>query len=273
MLRKVLAALGVLIFGCNTVSGGSPQAGVSSGTGRAGGATASSATASAGGAAAGGVSAGAGGVSSPVAPAYAPYKTTYANFIYNLLFCDDPSLFKPKPGEKPVDVQTTLFSEPVDIPALQALANDAASEGRHRYLAYARLRALKHEVTPKVLLGVIVEYPLNGGLDTIAAFSDGGVRYINYTGKMAVFEGTKELDPFVKSLFAASAPAVAHHGPWEAPRKPPPGAGDVRITFLVSDGLYFGEGPMSDMDREASAGPILYSAARLLQKAVGMGVR
>jgi hypothetical protein len=216
---------------------------------------------------------GAAAASTLAEPPYAPYQSGAANEIYNLLFCDDPAAFKPKAGQSPVAWQVALFSEPFDRTALSAVANEASQEGRVRYLAYAKLRALREPVPAKVLLGVIVEVPLAGGLDVLAAFSEGGVRYVNQTGKLAVFEGVAALQPLVQRLFAASEPVVARIGPWEQSRRSPPKAGNVRLTFLVSDGLYFGEGAMSAMQREAMAGPVIQRATELLQTVVPMATK
>ena len=41
-----------------------------------------------------------------------PYATREANFIYNLLFCDDPSMFKPRDGKNAAQWQTVLFEKP-----------------------------------------------------------------------------------------------------------------------------------------------------------------
>jgi hypothetical protein len=212
---------------------------------------------------------GAATASSAVAnPPYAPYTSHAANTIYNLLFCDEPAAFKPRPGENPTAWQAALFNEPADVPAIDALAKDTAQEGRIRALAYARLREVGSPVPPKKLLGVIVEVPLAGGLDVLAAFSEGGVRYINQTGKLSVLEGVLAIQPLVRRLFETSEPLVARIGPWDKGRLSPPKRGSVRLTFLVSDGLYFGEGPMSAMQREAMASPIIRQAAELLQVVV-----
>ena len=206
-------------------------------------------------------------------PPYSPYTSEAANAIYNLLFCDNPAAFKAKPGESPTHWQAILFSAPVDVAALQALASDASQEGRIRFLAFSRLRELGKAVQPKTLLGVIVEVSLAGGLDALAAFSEGGVRYVNQSGKLVVIEGVASFLPMVKRLFAVSEPVVARIGPWNKPRLAPPKQGNVRLTFLVSDGLYFGEGPMSVMQREAMAGPIIQQATELLQAVVAMGAK
>jgi len=206
-------------------------------------------------------------------PPYSPYASEATNAIYNLLFCDDPAAFKTKTGEKPTHWQAVVFSAPVDVEALQALAADTSQEGRIRFLAFSRLRELGKTVQPKILLGVIVEVPFSGGLDALAAFSEGGIRYVNQSGKLVVIEGVASFLPMVKRLFAVAEPVVARIGPWDKPRLAPPKQGNVRLTFLVSDGLYFGEGPMSVMQREATAGPIIQQATELLQAVVATGAK
>lgn len=209
-------------------------------------------------------------MTSAVEPPYAPYADPAANEIYNLLFCDSAAAFAAAPGTRPSGWQATLFAEPEASAALRELADDAAQEGRVRYLAYRRLRALGRDVPAKVLLGTIVEVGLTDGLDALAAYSDGGVRYVNHTGRIAVFEGAPSLAEHVRALFAAAAPVVARIGPWEHARRLPPAAGEVRLTFLASDGLCFGEGPMAVMQRDAMAGPIIGRATELLRAVVPM---
>jgi hypothetical protein len=195
-------------------------------------------------------------------PPFAPYTSRATNGIYNLLFSDNATVFKPKRGVKPAPWQEDLFSSPVNLEALTALASDASQEGQIRYLAYARLRRHSQEVQPKILLGVIVEVRLADGLDTLAAFADGGVHYINQSGKQKAVRNA--LAPLVNGLFAVSAPLVAQIGPWNKPRLPPPVRGNLRVSFLVSDGLYFGEGRMALMQNEPLGGPVIRMATGLL---------
>lgn len=202
-------------------------------------------------------------------PAFSPYEAAATNDIYDLMFCDRFESFRVRQGPSPAPWQRVLFSEPPDIPGLTKLADDASQEGRVRYLAFARLREAGVPVKPKILLGVIVEVGMEEGLDTLAAYSHGRVSYINYTGKMIVVEGAdRSLRPIVKRLFEASKPVVARIGPWDQPRRPPPGKGNLRLTFLVSDGLYFGEGPTASFARDAMAGPVFQEATKLLREMV-----
>jgi hypothetical protein len=74
-------------------------------------------------------------------------------------------------------------------------------------------------------------------------------------------------------LFSASQPVVNAIGPWKGVRRSPPQRGNIRLTFLASDGLYFGEGPMSVMQREAMAAPVIQKATELLQGVVASGAK
>jgi hypothetical protein len=166
-----------------------------------------------------------------------------------------------------------LFGDPVRPEAVAALAADETAEGRVRMLACTWLRANGHAVPAKRLLGAIVEVPLDGGLDVLAAFSEGGVRYINQTGRFSVFEGLDSLRAATSALLGASQAVVDRIGPWDKPRLPPPGRERVRLSFLVSDGLCFGDGEMSVMSREALGGPVIARAGELLQLVVATATK
>lgn len=199
---------------------------------------------------------------------YSPYAEPHVNYLYNLLFCDDVELFRNDESEAQSGPWQTLLAERPDKAALAMLAADGNIEGRLRALAYNRLRALGETPEPKILLGIIVEVPLQGGLDVLAAFSDGGVRYLNQSGKVAVFDGAvASVGKLAQELLEDAQRIVDNIGPWKEQRLPPPKMGNVRLTFLVSDGLYFGEGPFSVLQRDGMAGPVLMKAAELLKQA------
>ena len=107
------------------------------------------------------------------------------------------------------------------------------------------------------------------GLDTLAVFTDGGARYINHSGKMVIVEGTPNaFEAEIRQVIADSQPIVAAIGPWVENRLPPPSNGSIRMTFLVSDGLYFGQGPMKAMQEDSMAEPLINAATTLLMKLV-----
>lgn len=194
-----------------------------------------------------------------------PYRQPEINFIYNLLFCDDLSLFKPEDGKPLAHWESALFAPNPDAQAIRTIAENDEEESRIRALAFNWLREHKHAVPERQLLGVVVEVPLDGGLDAIAAYADGRVRYINQTGKVAAFEGApSKVEIKAKALVASALPTIHRIGPWGQKRLPPPTKGAVRMTFLVSDGLYFGEGHFAQMQREPMAAPVIQTARELL---------
>jgi hypothetical protein len=195
-------------------------------------------------------------------PPYSPYASDAANGIYNLLFFDTPSASPPTAGE-PAWMRT-LRSEPADLDGLQALADDTEQEGRVRFAAFQRLRLAGRTVPRGVLLGVIVEVPLEGGLDSLAAYADGSVRYINQSGAMLFVEQDAALSSLAQKLMEAARPLVAAIGPSDQPRRPPPSGKTVRMSFLVSDGLYFGEAPFAVLQKDVMAAPVVSAATDLL---------
>ena len=202
-----------------------------------------------------------------------PYRDDAANGMYNLLFCDEPALFVPK-GDGPHGVLATVLAEPSDRVALESIANDQGMESRIRMLAFNRLRAMKVAVPSKQLLGVILEVPLSQGLDTLAVFADGRMRYINQAEKIGVFEDAPPaIAQKAQMVLRASQAVVDRIGPATEPRRAPPTADLTRMTFLVSDGLYFGEAATDNMYADALAGPVMGNAAELLNLLVNHALR
>ncbi len=100
----------------------------------------------------------------------------------------------------------------------------------------------------------------------LAAFPDGSLRYINHAEKMSVFEkAPPDIEVKIKRLLAVSQPVVNQIGPWEQARLSPPAKGVIRMTFLVSDGLYLGQGPFHQMQEDPMAGPVIAASLDLLQ--------
>ncbi len=200
-----------------------------------------------------------------------PYAQGEVNLLYHMLFCDLPELYRPR-GESASHVpkwQSTLFAASPDPVAIDAITQDTTAESRVRLLAYHWLRTHGRTVPQKKLEGVVVEVPLDQGLDVLAAYSDGRVRYLNQSGRVSIFEdGPKDVVEKGRELLAASRPIVNQIGPWDKQRLLPPKRGNIRLSFLVSDGLYFGEGEFGVMEREALAAPVIRCAGQLLQLVV-----
>ena len=190
--------------------------------------------------------------------------------IYELLFCDNVELFSGSATGYP---WTALLSSQPKIDELEKIVEDDELETRPKILAANLLRSLGKPNEVKHLFGVVVEVGLDEGLDTLAAYEDGTARYINYTGKMIVWETrTVESDGLIVDLFAAARNVVSQIGPWESARLNRPQAGNARLSFLVSDGLYFGEGPFEVLAQDPIGGPVISAATKLMQFLVSQGV-
>jgi hypothetical protein len=198
-------------------------------------------------------------------PPAGPYKDAATNLIYNLLFCDNLNLYKTNTKPPYAHPFNVLFAENSTPAALKSIT-DQTAETRIKILAYNRLLAVDQRPDKKELLGVIVEVGLDQGLDVLASYKDGTARYINYTGKLIVWEATTPASAKLTSaLLLQSEPILSKIGPWDQPRRPHPAKGNARITFLVSDGLYFGEAPVNTLFSDPMAGPALNAAAELMK--------
>jgi len=107
---------------------------------------------------------------------------------------------------------------------------------------------------------------MNEGLDVLAAFRDGSARYINYTSRLLIWEHSDLQSALLtKKIFDESEKIVAKIGPWDKPRKEFPTKDNLRISFLMSDGLYFGEGPIDILFKDPMAAPALNAATAMLK--------
>ncbi|HEY3739812.1 MAG TPA: hypothetical protein VGL53_08205 [Bryobacteraceae bacterium] len=208
------------------------------------------------------------------APVAGPYADRSTNFLYQLLFCDDASLFNMPAGPSPqAPWQKILFDPQPDPDAIRGLAADAANESRVRVLAYNWLRQHGHAVPKGELLGAIIEIGLDRGLDVLAAYTDGRIRYLNQTGKPSIFEAAPPgVAKHATRALAAAQIVIAQIGPWDKPRLPHPPQGTIRMSFLVSDGLYFGQGPWPGMSRDPIAAPLIAEFGHLLKAVVDAAI-
>jgi len=118
----------------------------------------------------------------------------------------------------------------------------------------------------KELFAVVLEVGLEDGLDTLAAYKDGTARYINQSGKMIIWETrTRESDELIENLFQQAQTVVDKIGPWDDDRKPPPGNGMIRMSFLVGNNLYFGEGPFQALYNDPMGRPVIDGGTKLMQ--------
>jgi hypothetical protein len=150
-------------------------------------------------------------------------------------------------------------------------------ESRHYLQAWHFLRA--HGVNPppevaKQLLGVVIEVPMNGGLDLLAAYPDRHARYYNYSGRGVIWEHSNaSLDPWIDALLAAGSHVVRQLKPISTPRPPAPSQGNIRINLLSPEGLHLGEGPFKVIASDPGAKPTFDAATALMTKLVALDKR
>jgi hypothetical protein len=195
----------------------------------------------------------------------APFAAAHANSIYNLLFCDDPALFKDQNGQE-------RFSAGSDPAKVRTIAEDQDEESRIRALAYNWLRAHNETVPAGIVLGVIVEISVDHGVDVLAAYADGRVRYINHTGAMSLFEGVPpEIAAGAKAVVASAEDAGGLFKPLQGDRTAP--TRDLRFTILAADGLHTAQGSWKEIGSEPKLDQILNNTIRLLQLVVKTAVK
>lgn len=194
------------------------------------------------------------------------YAANTVNVMYELLFGDNTGLYQMNQSQGGIYPWNILFAEKINAAALQKIIDDEQLETRIKMLAYHQLRSAGISIETKELLAVIVEVGLEQGNDVLASFKDGRARYMNQSGRMIIWETPDSIsDTLIKKLFEQSMEIVHKIGPWDKQRLPPPPQGNARISFILSDGLYFGEAPINTLFNDALAAPALQTATELMQ--------
>jgi len=200
----------------------------------------------------------------PLKDGFTPYVDAACNRRYNMLFCDKLDVFRDEFRAQQMGAWSALLSKRPYPAALRAIADDHEHASRLRLLAYHRLREMRQPIARKQLLGVVVEVGSDAGLDVLAAYRDGRVQRIDNRETMRAFEPVQQsFESFIETLLSAAQVAVDRIGPWLRPRVAPPTAGMIRMSFLVSDGLYFGQGWLDAMREDALANPIILASDAL----------
>ncbi len=199
-----------------------------------------------------------------------PYKNKSSNVIYNLVFCDDVALYsmnRQSAGSYPWDI---LVSMHTGVSDLEKIIHDDCVESRVKLLAYHQLRTRHVSISTKELLGVVIEIAFDTGLDVLAVYRDGAARYINQSGKIIIQDaGDNASNSIIKELLLHAENVVDNIGPWYRPRLPHPEKGMARMTFLVSDGVYLGQGPIGTLFDDKMGKPVFQAGTKLVQYLIG----
>jgi hypothetical protein len=189
--------------------------------------------------------------------------------LYEPMFCDRPELARPTVPDAAAPWQRLLADPAADARAVRALAEDAEADSRVRALAYGWLRARREPVPHGLLLGVVFEIEVAGGLDVLAVYADGRMRYLNHAGGAVLLDALPaSLTPAWRAVMDAARAAALTTRPWQRAGSAPPGPGGARLAFVRSDGLHMRQGRFEDLQRDGAAGPLLLAGAQALAQVV-----
>jgi hypothetical protein len=117
-----------------------------------------------------------------------------------------------------------------------------------------------------VVLGAAAEVAVEDKHDLLVAYRDGGVRYLNWGGKLAVVEpgNIPAVDDAVSAWLAVADVVARAVGVWDQDALPRLPAGHSRILMLSPGGKRFGQGPDDLLRADPPAAGFLTAATRLL---------
>jgi hypothetical protein len=203
---------------------------------------------------------------------FKPYSLDSANLAYNQLFCDDLNLYKAEFEKLPGSGWQRFLAKRLTQKSALEFASDQTLPARLRMLAFNYLLSKGSVPAKKELLGVVLEAGIDTGLEILAIFTDRTLLYIDETGTIKNFSaGESRLQDKFLRFFAVSAALGEQLKPSDLPRFPATFPGMARITLLISDGRYFGQGPSNVLSKDKMSGPIIRQANDLLANMNSMG--
>ncbi len=157
---------------------------------------------------------------------------------------------------------------------LERVLVDPEREVRDRLLTWRALRGLGEQPpksTARQVQGVVLEFPTGQGVDTLAAYADGRVRYLDTMGPSLSFmweiPGHAIVNPLVLRLMDAAKILVTRaeaHGTHKPTR-----LDVIRASVLTYEGLFISEATESEIRSDASHELFpVYEAGRELLKTI-----
>jgi hypothetical protein len=205
-------------------------------------------------------------VGTAAAVRFNPYHGAETNDSYHALFCDDARFYSPRIGERFMSWHAVLCNNNSSPAAVRAVAIDPRAPSTARALAWHWLRRRSHGVPPDQLNGLVVETSHARGLDTLAVYADGSVRYFEPGGTVVCMQAQDTQLQFAAMRAAAVAQTMLRTLPRASGRLAAPvPQGNVRLSFVASDGVHVDEGPLSLMVHERLAGRVLEQVDDLRQ--------
>ncbi len=155
------------------------------------------------------------------------------------------------------------------------IASMPGIESRQSLQAWHFLRTVgvrTPESVGRQLLGAVAELPVRDGHDLLAGYSDGSVRYVNFSGRAAVVEDRTiiTVQEALSGWLEVARTVVQSLGPWEGSELPDLPVGSGRIMMLTPSGIHFGQAPAEALMADPRARAFLEAATRLLKIVVGI---
>jgi hypothetical protein len=211
-----------------------------------------------------------------------------ASVLRPLLFGDAPAeqwlQDAPEDGEPWLtfrNAQTSLSAGdvPAAVAAWRSIAESTGLESRQTLQAWHFLRA--HGIAPSAadaatVLAAIAEVPVGAGLDVLAAYRDGSVRYLNHAGGATLVESgaaPPALHAATDAWLGVAGDFAAQVGAWTQPALPPLPAQHGRLMMLTPGGPRFGQGPLEQLTRDARAASYMNAATVVLTAVAALPVR
>ncbi len=155
-----------------------------------------------------------------------------------------------------------LLAARASAPALRKIAEDQTAPPIQRIIALGRLPGRAIKAAPPETLAVFVESGEEDGMDTIAVYADGTVKFIDAAGEVSHLAATRlATKKKVAELMSLGQQLSARIEAWPQARLAPPIRNMVRLTFIATNGYYFGQGPIRMLAKDESGGPIIKLAA------------
>ena len=157
--------------------------------------------------------------------------------------------------------------QPATRPLL-AIAEDAWKESRSRLWAWTALRKLGEKpsaVHVGEVLGVVVEVPVDGKLDVLAAYADGSARYLGTANQLVLKETGGDLGPLVAAVIGQAYLLLAVPPAPRDKEAPPPSPDQVRLTALSPNGVHTVSVPWAEVEPGGKFNGVFDAAIALLQ--------
>jgi len=153
--------------------------------------------------------------------------------------------------------------------ALRSIAEDPSRESRARLFAWTALRKAGDKPPPahaQEVLACVVEVPVDGGFDVLAAYADGSTRFLGHTGRVIAREGDGTPTPLVASVLAEAYPLLAVAPAARPPQVVPPEPTHVRLAALSANGMHQVKVPWAAVEAGGPYFKLFHAAALLLEQ-------